>query len=78
MKNVFKVVAEPFTALSGHIDDAVRRKVMMSIARKAAMVLATWLVSQGYLESNHVAEFAGYFVGLVSLFSGWQNAVNHG
>lgn len=75
---ILKTLGKPFTALAGKVDDAVAKKVLMSVARKGALLLGAWLVSQGYLDSNHVAEFAGYVVGLVSVLSGTQNAVNHG
>lgn len=75
---LFTALSTPFTALAGNIDDAVTKKVVMTLVRKAALLLAAWLVQQGYLDTNHVQEFAGYFVGLVSIFSGTQNAVNHG
>lgn len=74
---VLKALGKPFTAMAGKVDDAITKKIAMSVARKAALLLAAWLVEQGYLDMNHVAEFAGYAVGLVSLFSGVQNAVNH-
>lgn len=75
---ILKSIAKPFTALAGKVDDAVTRKILMSVARKGALLLGAWLVSKGYLDSNHVAEFAGYVVGLVSVLSGAQNAANHG
>jgi len=75
---VLKALAKPFTALAGKVDHAVEQKILMTVARKLAMVLAAYLVHQGVIDASEAETLAGLLVGLVSLFSGVQNALNHG
>lgn len=75
---ILKSLIKPFTGLAGAVESSVNRKIALTVLRKCAMVIAVYLAHEGYIEANHVEEFVGYFVGLVSLFSGVQNVLNHG
>lgn len=65
-----KFLSSPFTALAGKANHAIEMKILMSVARHAATALGAYLVTQGYLDMNHVAEFVGALMALVGMFSG--------
>lgn len=68
--NILKALSTPFTALAGKANHAIEMKILMSVARHIATALGAYLVTQGYLDMNHVAEFVGALVTLVATLSG--------
>ena len=63
-------LAKPFTMLAGHIDHSVEQQVIMSLLRHVATALGAILVTHGYLDMSHTAEFIGALLTLVGTLSG--------
>lgn len=71
-----KMLGTPFTALAGKVDHTLQQKILMSAARHGATALGAYLVTKGYLDMNHVAEFTGALMTLVATLSGSAQKVD--
>lgn len=73
---ILKLLGKPFTALAGSADQAIKQKVLLSVVRHGVTLLGGVLVTHGWLDMSHTAEFAGAVLSLVAMFSGAAQKVH--